>query len=85
MRFFSVDGGLYKFMTRLWDVIKLNFLWLLFSIPLVTMGAATVAAYSITLKMVDDREGYVGRQFLEGFRKNIKQGTLLGILFLFCS
>lgn len=41
MKFFSVDGGLYKFISRLWDVIKLNFLWLLFSLPIVTMGAAT--------------------------------------------
>lgn len=85
MKFFSVDGALYKFLSRLWDMVKLNLLWLLFSIPVVTMGAATVAAYSVTLKMVDEQEGYVGRQFMEGFRKNLKQGIPLGILLLFCS
>ena len=59
MKFFSVDGALYKFLTRLWDMIKLNLMWLLFSLPVVTVGAATVAAYSVTLKMVDEQEGYV--------------------------
>lgn len=85
MKFFSVDGGLYKFMTRLWDMIKLNFLWLLCSLPIVTMGAATVAAYSVTLKMVDETEGYVGRQFFKAFKENLKQGIPLGLLALFCS
>lgn len=80
MKFFSVDGGLYKFMSRLWDMIKLNFLWMLFSLPIVTIGAATVAAYSVTLKMVDEAEGYVGRQFIKGFKENWKQGIPLGLL-----
>lgn len=80
MKFFSVDGGLYKFISRLWDMIKLNFLWLLFSLPIITIGAATVAAYSVTLKMVDETEGYVGRQFLKAFKENWKQGIPMGLL-----
>lgn len=80
MKFFSVDGGLYKFMSRLWDMIKLNFLWILFSLPIVTIGAATVAAYSVTLKMVDESEGYIGRQFIKAFKENWKQGIPLGLL-----
>ncbi|MDE5802781.1 MAG: DUF624 domain-containing protein [Lachnospiraceae bacterium] len=85
MKFFSVDGALYKFLTRLWDMIKLNFMWLLFSLPVVTMGAATVAAYSVTLKMVDEQEGYVARQFVKAFKENWRQGIPMGLLALFCS
>ncbi|MBO5166726.1 MAG: YesL family protein [Lachnospiraceae bacterium] len=85
MKFFSVDGALYKFLSRLWDMIKLNFLWLLFSLPIVTIGAATVAAYSVTLKMVDESEGYVARQFVKAFKQNWKQGIPLGLLAIFCS
>ncbi len=80
MRFLNVDSPVYRFMVRLWDMVKLNFLWLLFSLPIVTIGASTVAAYSVTLKMVDDAEGYVGRQFIDAFKKNWKQGIPLGIL-----
>ena len=85
MKFFSVDGALYKFLTRLWDMIKLNLMWLLFSLPVVTVGAATVAAYSVTLKMVDEQEGYVARQFVKAFKENWRQGIPMGLLALFCS
>ena len=85
MKFFSVDGPLYKFISRLWDILKLNLLWLLFSLPIVTMGAATVAAYTVTLKMVDETEGYVGRQFIKGFKENWKQGIPMGLLGMLCA
>ena len=63
-------------------MIKLNFLWLLCSLPIVTIGASTVAAYTITLKMVDEQEGYIARSFFKAFRENLKQGIPLGILAL---
>lgn len=84
MGFFSVDGKFYRFMQRLTDLLKINFLWLICSLPVVTFGAATIAAYSVTLKMADETEGYVARQFLKAFRANLKNGVLMGILFLFC-
>lgn len=72
--FFSVDGGLYRFLTRFWDLVRLNFLWLVFSLLIVTIGASTVAAYSVAMKMVDDEEGYVARSFVSAFKANLKQG-----------
>ena len=82
MKFFSVDSPLYRFLSKLLDVIRLNFLWILFSIPLVTIGASTVAALSVALKMADDEEGYIGRSFLKAFREIWKQGTVLGLITL---
>ena len=84
MSFFSPDGALYRFISRFWDMVKLNLMWLLFSVPIVTMGPATVAAFSVTLKMVDETEGYVAHQFVKEFRKNLKNGIPLGLLFLLC-
>lgn len=80
MGFFSIESPIYKFISRLWDVIKLNFLWILFSLPIITLGASTVAAYYVALKMVDDEEGYIGRSFVKAFKTNFKQGTVLGLL-----
>lgn len=80
MKLFRVDGPIYQFFSRLWDMIKLNFLWLLCSLPIVTIGASTVAAYTITLKMVDEQEGYIAKAFFKAFRENLKQGIPLGIL-----
>ncbi len=83
MSFFSVDGPLYKFMTRLQDMMKLNFMWLLCSLPIVTMGAATTAAYTITLKMTDDKEGYIAGPFWKEFKANLKKGSIMGMIVLF--
>lgn len=85
MRLFSTDSPFYKFMSRLLDMLKLNFLWIIFSLPIVTIGASTVAAYTVTLKMVDEAEGYVGKQFLKAFKANLKQGIPLGLLALVCT
>lgn len=82
MSFFSVDGPLYRFISRFWDMIKLNFLWLLCSLPIVTMGASTAAAFSITLKMVDEQEGYIAKDFFKAFKSNLKQGSMMGIMLL---
>lgn len=85
MKFFSIEGGFYKFICRFIDLVKLNMLWLLFSLPIVTIGASTVAAYSVALKMVDDEEGYVVKSFVKAFRENLKQGILAGIIFMVAS
>lgn len=83
MKLFSIDGPLYQFFSRLLDMIKLNFLWILFSLPVVTIGASTAAAFAVTLKMVDEREGYIAKQFWNAFKANLKQGIPAGLLNLF--
>ena len=82
MRFFSVDSPLYKFISRFWDVLRLNFLWIVFSLPIVTIGAATVAVFSVTLKMSENSEGYIVKQFVQAFKENLKQGIFLGLMLL---
>lgn len=80
MKFFSIESPLYKFISKFFDILKLNFMWLLFSIPIVTIGASTVAAMSVALKMVDDEEGYIGKNFIKAWKENWKQGTVLWLI-----
>lgn len=68
-------------MERLLDVFVLNLLWVVFSLPIFTIGASTCAAYSVTLKMVDEEEGYVARMFIKAFKENFKQGTIAWCIF----
>lgn len=79
-KLFSLDSGIYKFMSRLLDMLKLNVMWLICSLPVVTIGAATTAAYSITLKMVDEEEGYIAGPFLKAFKENLWKGSAIGII-----
>lgn len=80
MKFFSVDSPLYKFISKLWDIAQLNFCWLICSLPIVTIGASTVAACSVALKMAEDTEGYIVRSFFKAFKENLKGGIPLGLL-----
>lgn len=82
MHLFSIDGKLYQFIVRFWDLVKLNFIWFVFSLPIVTIGASTVAAYTVTLKMVEDKEGLIIGDFIKSFRDNWKQGIPLGLIHL---
>lgn len=84
MKFFSVDSPFYKFISRLWDILQVNFFWLVCSLPIVTLGASTAAAFRVCLKMVDDEEGYISREFFKGFKENWKQGTVLEFLTFLC-
>lgn len=85
MKFFSVDSPLYRFFNCLWDIIQLNFFWLLCCIPIVTIGASTAAAFHVCMKMVDDEEGYISKEFFKGFKENWKQGTIVGFLAILAS
>lgn len=80
MNFFSVDGKLYRFLSRFWDVLRLNFCWLLFSLPIITIGASTTAAFSLGLRMADETETYIFGPFFKAFKENFKKGTIIGLM-----
>ncbi len=82
MGIFNVDGPVYRTITRFWDLVKLSFFWFVCSLPVLTFGPATVAAFTICLKMTEDKEGYIVKPFFAAFKKNLKGGIPLGLLFL---
>ncbi|HEY9012133.1 MAG TPA: DUF624 domain-containing protein [Devosia sp.] len=63
-----------------WELIQLNLLVILLSLPLVTLPAAIVAATRICALMLDDRPVYLGRDFVEAFRNRFWKATALGVL-----
>ena len=67
-------------MQSLWDILKLNFMWIIFCIPIVTIGGSTIAAFSVLLRMSEDQEGNVIKDFWKAFKENWKQGILIGLL-----
>lgn len=68
------------------DLILLNILWLIFCLPVVTIGASTAALHSVVRKMAAYEYYTVWRSFWQGFRENWKQGTaaalILGLVLL---
>lgn len=76
-KLFRMDSPLMRFLTKIADLMVLNILFCITSIPLITIGASWTALYSVTLKMVRDEEGSVSRSYFRSFRQNFRQATLL--------
>lgn len=78
---FSIDGKLFQFLDTVSNLIILNLLWLLCSIPIVTIGASTTALYSVTMKLVRKEDPYIVKSFFHSFRLNFKPaGMIWGLM-----
>ena len=80
MKAFGYDGPIMSFLSRVADILILNVLTLIFSIPLITIGAATTAAHYTALKMRRE-EGHVLSCFWKSFKENLKQSTGIWLIF----
>lgn len=61
------------------DVVLLNLLWLLFCIPIVTIGASTTAMYRVCFKVMRG-EGKIFQEFWLSFKQNMKQATAIWLI-----
>ena len=76
--FLSNDSSFGRLMTRLGVMIGANLMFVLFSFPLVTLGAAWAALDFVMLKTLrGDGEVNPFVQFWIGFRDNFRQATLV--------
>ena len=68
------------FFTRIWKVITLNIIYLLFCIPIITIGPATCGFAYVLRKFANNEHAEVFADFFDSFKKNFKQGIIIGIL-----
>ncbi|WP_349944776.1 DUF624 domain-containing protein [Lacrimispora sp. BS-2] len=80
--FFNYDNPVWRFIGKFGDLIILNILWLICSIPIFTIGASTTAVYYVTLKLARDDDGYTIRSFFKSFKENFKQSTAIWLILL---
>ncbi len=81
-KIFDSEGPLFSTLGKMADLMLLNVLYLLCSLPVITIGASTTALYYVTLKMVKDEEGYIFKSFFKAFLQNFRQATLIWLIFL---
>ena len=82
MRFNINDNIVVRALGKIFDLMCLNILWLVCSIPVITVGASTTALYTVVLKMVKNEEGYILKDFFYFFKSNFKQSTIAWIMIL---
>ena len=81
-RVFNFEGPVFTFLSRLADLFWLNLLFIVCSIPIVTIGAASTALHYVTLKMAKDEEGYITKSYFKSFKDNFVQATVIWVIFL---
>lgn len=77
---FRLDGPVYKAMLFIYYIIILNFLWILFSIPLVTIGASTTASFYVAGKIIRNEDVHEFHDFFKSFKQNFKQATIAWLI-----
>ena len=65
---------------RLMDLILVNLLWVLCSIPLVTIGASSAAMYHVCMRLALGEDVGIFSAFFHSFRHNLKRGAALFLL-----
>ena len=83
MKFFRYDSGFWSVTGKIFDLMVLNVLWFLTSLPIVTMGAASAALSSVTMRMARGEEPPLLRSYFSAFAANWKRATE-GALLLVC-
>ncbi|MBQ7581084.1 MAG: YesL family protein [Clostridia bacterium] len=81
-KFFSMDSPFMTALSVAADLLVLNILTVLVSLPLITSGAAIIAMHSIVIKIVRQEECYIIKPFFKEFASNIKKGMLLSLIMI---
>ena len=73
---FNYENPFIQFLVRVGDLMILNVLFILCSLPVVTLGASLTALHRVTQNMLFEQEEPLIKSFFRAFRQNFKQSTL---------
>ena len=77
---FNYDGFIVQICNKIADSICLSILWLVTSLPIVTLGASTTALYYAINVGIRYEQGGIWKAYWRSFRSNFKQATMIWLL-----
>lgn len=80
MRFFDMRNPFWRFLGKLFDVVILNLLWTVCSLPLITIGAATAAVYAVCIGIIHDDVSGTAKAFFHVLRRDWRQTAPMGLI-----
>ena len=66
----------------LWEVLVINIITIICSIPIVTAGAAAASMHYVLYQMIEDKEGHIVRSYMKQFKGNLKSATPIWLIML---
>lgn len=80
MDFFDIEGPFMRFLDRIFNLLWLNLIVVVFCLPVFTAGAAFTGMHYVMLRLIHNEEGYVFPNFKKSFKQNFKQATKIWIV-----
>lgn len=68
------------FKRKFGKLIKLNLLFILFCVPIITIGPAIAALFKIARYYVEEKPVFLVSDFFDAFKQNFKQGFVVGLI-----
>lgn len=81
-KLFKYDGLFYRFMNKFGNLIILNLVFILTSLPIITLVSSLSALYYATVKTVRTENGYPVKEYWNAFKREIKKGLVMGTLLI---
>lgn len=78
-KLFNPDNPLMRLLSKFFDLMILNILFLITSIPFITIGASIAALFNITLQIVNDDDPYIVKGYFKAFCSSFRQATAIWI------
>lgn len=79
-KFFNSDNSVMRALSKIFDMGVLTLIYLVFCIPIVTIGAATTSLYYVSAKVLRHNRSYVWREFWSSFKTNSVQSTIVWVI-----
>ena len=77
--FINPESKVMQVLYKITEMMLLSVLWIVTSLPLITIGAASSALYYAVVKVIIKDEGNVWGQFWAAFQGNFKKATIIWI------
>lgn len=82
MKFFRYGSAFWRVTERIFDIGLLNLLWLLTSLPLVTIGASSAALAGVSMQLARGEEPAIVRSFFAAFHRCWKTASAAWLMSL---
>ena len=79
-KLFNMDNPFMKALSIAADLLILNILTVVLSIPIITMGPAVTAMNDVVIRIVRGEEGYTVQPYFQAFAANFKKGALMSLI-----
>lgn len=79
---FSVDNAVFQAISRVGDMFLLSLMFVLTSLPVITIGASLTALNDMAIKILRQRDAGTIKGYFKSFRDNFFQSTVIWLIML---